>query len=114
MVQRRIRSGARSFRGPGIRDKAREFPAILDSRRRLDPAGDVERVGLERRRLGHIFRHQSARNEHAAQIERAQRVEPPRPAGTAEKLRMKRVNQNKIGLDFIDIRGVERLVGTQA
>src|SRR5271169_241677 len=109
-------SGAESGvdeRRSGIRDEAPEFAGVFDTGCRLDAARDVERVGIERRGFGHVIRRQSARDEYAAQVERAQLVEPARPAGAAEKLRMKRVDQNKVGLDFTDIDRVERRVRAQ-
>ena len=49
--------------GLGIRDEAREFVGVLEAWRRLDSAGDVERVGIERRGLGD--RRHAHEREHA-------------------------------------------------
>ena len=39
---------------------------ILDTGRRFDAAGDIDRIGLERRGLGDVIRIQAARDEDAA------------------------------------------------
>src|SRR5579872_3508559 len=105
--------GGSWFYGRGVRYEAPELAAILDTRRGLDAAGDVKRVGIERRGLRRVLRRQSARDKNAAQVEPAERVEPARLAGAAEKPRMKRVDQNEISPDCAELYRVERRVRAQ-
>ena len=96
--------------------KLRELVGVLDTRRRLDAAGDVDRVGIERRGLAPRYpASDPPETKTRLKSSALERVEAARLAGAAEKLRMKRVEQNKVGLDFgdADIDRVERRVGAQ-
>src|SRR5215469_9304751 len=80
-----------------IGNEAPDFVVIFHAGGRLDAAGAIDSIRVERGHLGNILGIQAAGDKGARQIESAQLIERDSTSGAAEQLRVKGVEQDEIG-----------------